>query len=104
VGVYASPTQNNNKKQLNFYMWVDIAGSKFNTDAIACVRPVDSDSDSDDDQCVIFTTGQSAIDAGFLVDLPIEEVFSILQNCRMIELAELMISESDTEPEPEPTD
>ncbi len=95
-------------------MWVDIAGSKFNTDAIAVVRPINNDDDDDNDddgddeqdQCVIFTTGQSSLDAGFLIDLPIDEVFAILQNAKMIELAELMIGESesnsDMEPEPEP--
>ena len=61
-------------------MWIDIDGSKFNTDHIACIRPVDADSDNDDDdQCVIFMTGQSAMDGGFLIDLPLDEVFEAVQ-------------------------
>lgn len=40
----------------------------FNAESIAVVRPID------DEHCVIFTTGQSAIDGGFLVEVSAEEV------------------------------
>jgi hypothetical protein len=44
----------------------------FNSETIAVIKPID------DDQCVIFTVGQSALDEGFLVDLPMEEIEDLL--------------------------
>ena len=66
--------------------WIDLDGSKFNSDLIACIRPIKGN----DDQCVLFTSGQSATDAGFLIDMSIDDVFSAIQNARMMELAGMM--------------
>jgi hypothetical protein len=81
-------------------MWIDLDGSKFNTDHIAAVRPVADD----DDQCVLFTVGQSALDQGFLVNLGIDEVFTAIQHARLVEIAGMLDSEphsSDDEEEGE---
>jgi hypothetical protein len=83
-------------------MWIDIDNSKFNTDLIACIRPVDDG----DEQCVLFTAGQDAAGSGFLIDLPLDEVFEKIQMARLHELAE-MIEVPDAEPDsspPEPVD
>ena len=77
-------------------MWLKLGDDYFNTDQISVIRPVD-----DGEQTVIFTSGQSAIDGGFLLDLPTEEVFRAVQNVRLMELAEMM-ADRDEAPEPEP--
>ena len=81
-------------------MWIDIDGAKFNTDHIAVVRPVDDD----DEQCVIFTVGQSATDQGFLIDLPIDAVFEMIQSARLLELSQMMESETTEETAEEQTE
>lgn len=81
-------------------MFILIGDDYFNTDHIACVRPVDDG----DDQCVIFTAGQSATDGGFLIELSIEETFELIQNARLVELAQMLPDpESDAENEPSPS-
>ena len=77
-------------------MWLKLGDDYFNTDQISVIRPVD-----DGEQTVIFTSGQSAIDGGFLLDLPTEEVFRAVQNVRLMELAEMM---ADRYEEPEPSE
>jgi hypothetical protein len=83
--------------------WIDIDGSKFNTDNLTAVRPVDGD----DEQCVVFAVGQSAVDGGFLIDMPLDEVFSIIQSARLMEIAGMMndadneSNESESELEPD---
>jgi hypothetical protein len=82
-------------------MWIDIDGSKFNTDHIAVVRPVADD----DDCCVLFTVGQSATDQGFLIELGIDEVFTSIQHARLVEIAGMLGNDhepDELEPEPEP--
>jgi hypothetical protein len=100
-GLVLCLTSKDAKKGFKF-MWIDINGSKFNTETIAVVRPVDDDEDS----CVIFTVGQSATDQGFLIDLPIDDVFAMIQQARLLELSQMMESETSEEtaeePEPEP--
>jgi hypothetical protein len=81
-------------------MWLSIDGSKFNTDHIAVVRPVDDD----DEQCVVFTVGQSATDQGFLIELGIDEVFEMIQQARLLEMAEMMNDRDEGEEEPEPVE
>ena len=78
-------------------MWVDINGSKFNTDNLVAIRPVDDG----DEQCVIFTSGQSATDGGFLIDLPLDEVFSLIQQARLMEIAGMLAEPSGGENEGE---
>jgi hypothetical protein len=78
-------------------MFIRLGDDYFNTDAIACIRPADDDGD----QTIIFTTGQSAIDGGFLLDVPTEEVFTAVQHCRLVEISQMLGNEND-EPEPEP--
>lgn len=86
-------------------MFIRIGDDYFNVDSIACIRPVDDG----DDQCIIFTTGQSATDQGFLIELGIDEVFEMVQSARLLEIAD-MLPDADigieiepvTEPEPEP--
>ena len=87
-------------------MWIDLDGSKFNTDHIAVVRPVADD----DDQCVVFTVGQSATDQGFLVEMSIEDVFTVIQHARLVEIAGMLESDEpelepdlESEPESEPS-
>ena len=86
MGVYASPTQNDNKKQLIYLMWIDLDGSKFNIESAFALRPVGDGSK----QCTLFSAGASPIDGGFLIDLPLEDVFSAIQNARLMELAGMM--------------
>lgn len=77
-------------------MFIRIGDDYFNTELIACVRPT-----PDDDQTVIFTAGQSAVDQGFLVDLPVEEVLQSIQQARLLELTSMMEAEDETEPDPD---
>lgn len=77
-------------------MWIDLDGSKFNITHAAVLRPVDDG----EDQCVLFTAGQSATDGGFLIDLPLDEAFELIQTARLQELAEMMV-DSDRSEEPE---
>lgn len=67
-------------------MWIRIGDDYFNTDNLACIRPVDDG----DDQTILFTSGQSAVDGGFLVDVPTEEVFEAVQNARLLELSQMI--------------
>ena len=83
------PTQNNKRQQTS--MWVMIGTDFFNTNHIAVIRPVDDG----DDQTVIFTAGQSAVDGGFLVDVATEDVFEVVKQARFVELAQLMSDEED---------
>lgn len=70
-------------------MWIDLDGLKFNTDLIACLKPTD-----DGEQTIVFCAGQSAVDGGFLIDLPIEEAFRLVQQARYQELAEMVDNEA----------
>ena len=84
-------------------MFILIDTAYFNVDHIACVRPVDDG----DDQCVIFTTGQDATCGGFLINLSIEETFELIQNARLVELAQMLPEEDDeneTASDPSPVD
>ena len=78
-------------------MFIRIGDDYFNTDHIACIRSVD-----DGEQTVIFTAGQSSVGDGFLLDVPTDEVFEMIQNVRLHELAAMMETENQDEPEPEP--
>ena len=75
-------------------MWILVGDRYFNSDLLAVIQPVD-----DGDQTVIFTAGQSAIDGGFLIDVPTDEVFEMVQNARLHELAQMMV-DSDQSEEP----
>lgn len=79
-------------------MWLKLCDTYFNTDQISVIRPVDDG----DEQTVIFTPGQSAIDEGFLLDMPTDEVFELIQNVRLMELAQMIDTDTEPEPEPEP--
>lgn len=52
----------------------------FNYDHISVIKKAD-------DKTVIFTSGQSAIDGGFLIDLPVEEVLEFLEEARLTRAA-----------------
>lgn len=82
-------------------MWVDLDGSKFNLDHAFALRPVGDG----DEQCLLFPNGASPVDGGFLIDLPIDSVFEMIQHARLVELSQMMEPETieDEEPEPEPT-
>jgi len=81
-------------------MFLQIGDTYFNVDHIACIRSV-----SGGDQCVIFTPGQSSVADGFLIDLPIEEVFEMVQQARLLELAQMMDDEDEPgESDPTPPD
>jgi hypothetical protein len=77
--------------KIRFPMWVDLDGSKFNIDSAFALRPVGDGSK----QCTLFSAGSSPIDGGFLIDLPLEDVFSAIQNARLMELAGMMEPEPD---------
>jgi hypothetical protein len=88
-------------------MWIDLDGSKFNIDLAFALRPVGNGSE----QCTLFSAGASPVDGGFLIDLPIDEAFSAIQNARLMELAGMMAAddqqttETDTDhPDDEPPD
>lgn len=53
------------------------------TDNVTAVRR----STLDDDQCVVFCVGQSAVDGGFLVNLPYDEVTKMLREARYMAIA-----------------
>lgn len=60
---------------------------------VAIVRPTSGD------HTVIFTAGQSAIDSGHLIDLPIEEVVSRLQQVQAHEFAAGLLEEIESDKE-----
>lgn len=73
----------------------------FNAETIAVVKPID------EDQCVIFTTGQSATDSGFLIPLSKEEVeeeLSKVDRNVLLDLAERLQAEIEGEGEEEEED
>lgn len=75
-------------------MLIDFDGTLFNTDHIAAVRP----SGLDSAHTIIFTTGQSAVDGGFLVHVPFKTVTRKLREARMtylLEMVELMEGSED---------
>jgi hypothetical protein len=81
-------------------MLIDFDGSLFDTARIAVVRP----SGLNSRDSIIFTTGQSAIDSGFLVHIPYKEVCRRLRESRMselLEMAELMDAGNDYDDEDE---
>ena len=80
-------------------MLIKIGDDYFNTLLIAAIRPID-----DGDQTNIFIAGQSATDGGFLLDVPIDEVIEIVQNARLIEIADMMVDEDGPDPHPDPDD
>jgi hypothetical protein len=63
------------------FMLINLAGSFVETSFIAVVRP------SGKKKTIIFTSGQSSIDEGFLVDLPIDEVLELIDNARLNQIA-----------------
>lgn len=74
-------------------MWIRLGDDYFNSDQIACIRPIGDG----DDQVAVFSPGQSACDEGFLINIGIEEAFRIIQHSRLVELAAMMDSASDDE-------
>lgn len=71
----------------------------FNAESIAVVKPID------DDQCVIFTVGQSATADGFLIPLSKEEVeeeLSKVDRNVLLDLAERLQTEIEGEDEDQP--
>jgi hypothetical protein len=85
-------------------MWIDLDGSKFNIDSAFALRPVGDGNK----QCTLFAAGSSPVDGGFLIDMPIDEAFSAIQNARLMELAGMLeptgddAENSSGSPEPEP--
>ena len=66
----------------------------FNLEAISAFRK----SFHDDEQTVLFTSGQDATSAGFLIELPIEDVLEELENARLIMIgADLLAKESSSD-------
>jgi hypothetical protein len=71
---------------------VRIGDQLFNADTIALVRPVD------DEHCVVFTVGQSALDGGFLIEMSadkVEEELNKVDRNALLDLADQMKSEID---------
>lgn len=79
-------------------MWIMLGDDAFNTDLLACVRPVDDGKKS----CSVFMPGSSPVDGGFLVDEPFDTVLQRIHDARMVELADMVRREeleiSDREP------
>lgn len=64
-------------------MWIDLNGVWVNTELVAVVR----ESPLDEDQTVLFTPGQSSVDGGHLIDMPVDDVVEQLRSIAMRELA-----------------
>lgn len=73
-------------------MIIDLESVYVETEHVAVVRA----SGLDDEQTVIFTVGQSAIDSGFLIDLPCEEVIERLQTVQHHELAKRLLEKMES--------
>jgi len=87
LSVYASLSQNDKKKQLNLQtMFLYLDNLFINTDHVTAVRPVDDG----EEQSILFMTGQSAMDGGFLLDLPMDEVVAILSDAQLVAIAQMM--------------
>jgi len=87
LSVYASLSQNDKKKQLNFQtMFLYLDNLFINTDHVTAVRPVGDG----EEQSILFMTGQSAVDGGFLIDLPMDEVVTTLRDAQLIAIAQMM--------------
>jgi len=81
-------------------MWIDLDGSKFNIDHAFALRPVGKHGK----QCTLFPNGASPVDGGFLIDMPLDEVFEAIQAARLMEIADMMPGDDileEVEPEPE---
>jgi hypothetical protein len=74
-------------------MWINLNDIWVNSDHVAVVR----ESGLDSDQTVLFTTGQSAMDSGYLIDMPIEDVIEQLQSIAHHELAAQLLDELESE-------
>lgn len=66
----------------------------FNYDHISVVRQAGRD------QSIIFTSGQSAIDGGFLIDMSIEDVLDVLEDARVARIAQELNRSSADDDEP----
>ena len=75
-------------------MWIDLDGSKFNVHHAFALRPVGKGNK----QCTLFPVGADPVAGGFLIDLPLDEVFELIQNARLTEIAQMTMDESDDQP------
>lgn len=75
-------------------MWIDLDGSKFNVHHAFALRPVGKGNK----QCTLFPVGADPVAGGFLIDLPLDEVFELIQNARLTEIAQMIMDESDDQP------
>jgi len=78
-------------------MWVKLGDTYFETDLIAAVRPAGLGKDSS--ATIIHTAGQSAVDSGYLIEMPIEKVMDKLRDARLDEIAEMIMAEHEAEEE-----
>jgi hypothetical protein len=78
-------------------MWIELDGSYFDILNAFALRPVGKGNK----QCTLFSSGSSPVDGGFLIDLPIAEVFQSIQQARLLELTSMMEAEDETEPDPD---
>lgn len=76
-------------------MLIDLNGIYVESSLVAVVR----ESALDSGQTVVFTAGQSAMDAGHLIDMPCEEVVERLRQLQMHALAEGLLEDMDREPQ-----
>ena len=76
-------------------MWIDLDGSKFNVHHAFALRPVGKGNK----QCTLFPVGADPVAGGFLIDLPLDEVFELIQNARLTEIAQMIMEESDDQSE-----
>lgn len=65
-------------------MFIKLGKDFFDPDHIAVVRP------SGKKATIIFTTGSSAMDGGFLVNLPTSEVLELIDNAHLAEMAMML--------------
>jgi hypothetical protein len=75
-------------------LWIDLDGSKFNVHHAFALRPVGKGNK----QCTLFPVGADPVAGGFLIDLPLDEVFELIQNARLTEIAQMIMDESDDQP------
>jgi hypothetical protein len=70
--------------------FIQLGEHYFNPDEISVIR----ESSLDEEQTIVYTTGQSATE-GFLVDLPIDEVLELIDEHWLSGIDEALASTSD---------
>jgi len=76
-------------------MWLELAETWFNTDAITAVRAAALGKSKT--HSIIYCIGHSPVDGGFLVAVPIHSVVEQLRDARFMEIVERLDDEQEAE-------